>query len=93
MIKWNVGMKIGTGFGLALAVLVAIGSVSYRNTAKMSDAAQWVTHTHTVLENLDSVLSGDEGCRRPASAATSSPGDEKYLEPPTTTGWRRSSNG
>jgi methyl-accepting chemotaxis protein len=55
--KWNVGMKIGTGFGLALAILAAIGIIAYRSIAKLIDTAQWVDHTHQVLESLESVMS------------------------------------
>ena len=49
--KWNVGTKIGTGFALALAILVAIGVVSYRNTVKLTDTADWVTHTIRCWKN------------------------------------------
>jgi methyl-accepting chemotaxis protein len=52
MIKWNVGMKIGTGFALALAILLAIGAASYRNTAKLTATADMVVHTHKVLEGV-----------------------------------------
>ena len=40
--RWTVGTKIGAGFGLALAILVAIGGVSYRNTAKLTETAELV---------------------------------------------------
>jgi methyl-accepting chemotaxis protein len=54
--KWTVGTKIGTGFGLALAILVVIGAVSYRSTDKLTETADWVDHTHTVLEKLGGIL-------------------------------------
>jgi methyl-accepting chemotaxis protein len=80
MIKWNVGMKIGTGFGLALAILVAIGAVSYRSTEKLTDTAGWVAHTHQVLETLESVLSlvKDAETGQRGYLIT---GEERYLEP------------
>ncbi|HEX3717125.1 MAG TPA: CHASE3 domain-containing protein [Verrucomicrobiae bacterium] len=55
--KWNVGMKIGTGFGLALAILAIIGVVAYQSIAKLTDTADWVAHSHQVMETLESVLS------------------------------------
>jgi len=56
--RWTVGTKIGMGFALALAILVGIGAVSYRSTDKLTDTADWVDHTHKVLEKLDATLLG-----------------------------------
>ena len=33
--KWNVGTKMGVGFGLALVVFVVVGAVSYRSTTQL----------------------------------------------------------
>jgi len=78
--KWNVGMKIGTGFGIALAMLVAIGATAYRSIAKLTDTAGWVDHTHQVLGTLEAVLSdlkdAETGERGYVLA-----GEDKYLEP------------
>ena len=80
MIKWNVGMKIGTGFALALAILVAIGIVSYRTTAKLTEMADTVAHTHHVLEGLSdlahALLDVETGNRGYIIT-----GEEPYLEP------------
>ena len=78
--KWNVGMKIGTGFGLALAILVAIGAASYQSTAKLTDTAEWVTHTHQVLEKLEAVLSGMKDAETGQRGYILT-GEERYLEP------------
>lgn len=80
MTKWNVGMKIGTGFALALAILLAIGTVSYRNTVKLTETADWVTHTHQVLEALSSVgsLMKDAETGQRGYVIT---GKDEYLEP------------
>ena len=48
--KWTVGTKIGGGFALAMAILLFMGSVSYRSTAKLNGNTWWMTHTHQVLE-------------------------------------------
>jgi methyl-accepting chemotaxis protein len=50
--KWNVGTRLAMGFGLAVVMLVAIGTISYRSTTKLTETADWVTHTHKVLEDL-----------------------------------------
>jgi methyl-accepting chemotaxis protein len=78
--KWNVGMKIGTGFGLALAILVAIGTVSYLSIAKLNDTAEWVTHTYQVLEKLEALLSGLKDAETGQRGYIIT-GEERYLEP------------
>jgi len=78
--KWNVGMKIGTGFGLALAILVAIGAASYQSTAKLTETAEWVTHTHQVVEKLEAVLSGMKDAETGQRGYILT-GEERYLEP------------
>ncbi|HEX4134437.1 MAG TPA: CHASE3 domain-containing protein [Bryobacteraceae bacterium] len=55
--KWNVGVKIGTGFGLALAMLSVIGLVAWQSIGKLTDTAQAVDQTRQVLETLEAVLS------------------------------------
>jgi methyl-accepting chemotaxis protein len=77
---WNVGMKIGAGFALALAILVAIGTVTYRSTAKLTETAEWVIHTHRVLDELEGVLSGMQDAETGQRGYILT-GDEKYLEP------------
>ncbi len=78
--RWTVGMKIGSGFGLISAILLIVGIVSYRSINKLIDTADWVTHTHKVLENLNGVV------LNMVNAETGQRGfvitnDEKYLEP------------
>lgn len=80
MIKSTVGMKIGAGFALALAILAVVGTIAYRGTGKLTDTAALVTHTHQVLENLASVT------RALVDAETGQrgfiiTGDDTYLEP------------
>src|SRR5580704_15281457 len=80
VMKWTVGMKIGSGFGLIAAILLIIGTASYRSISKLVDTADWVTHTHKVLENLNGIVlnmvNAETGQR--GFAITN---DEKYLEP------------
>ncbi len=53
----SIGTKIGSGFGLALVILMAIGAVSYNSTAKFMDSAGWVAHSHEVINQIASFLS------------------------------------
>ena len=75
----NIATRIGLGFAAALAVLVLVGVVVYRNTTDLIDDSRWVTHTHQVLEKLDAVVSAlkeqEAGVR--GFALT---GQEEYLE-------------
>lgn len=56
--KFTVGTKIASGFGLAAGVLLVVGSASYHVTGKLTDTSDWVTHTHLVLEKLQGVRLG-----------------------------------
>lgn len=55
--KWNVGTKLGVGFGLALAVFVAVGLIAYRNIQQLVEASGMREHTYVVLSNLAQGLS------------------------------------
>ena len=69
--RWSIGRKIGSGFGLALVVLTVVGGVSYDSTVKLIGSAEWVRHTHEVLNGLDEVTSEDE--IRPAPVPVDEP--------------------
>jgi len=55
--KWNVGTKIITGFGVTVAIFVIVGAVSYRSVARQNEHAEWVAHTHEVRNQLTVLLS------------------------------------
>src|SRR5712691_6864180 len=78
--KWNVGTKIGVGYGLALAILVTIGSVTYLSISKLTDTSERVAHTHKVLENLAGLIQAlsDAETGQRGFIIT---GEEPYLEP------------
>jgi methyl-accepting chemotaxis protein len=78
--RWTVGTKIGGGFALALAILIFIGGASYRSTAKLMDTADWVTHTHLVLERLSGLIQALTDAET-AQRGFMITGDEAYLEP------------
>ncbi len=59
--------RANLGFALALAVLLAMGTVSYRSTRQLIDTADWVEHTRQVIEavsTLGAALSEAESARR-----------------------------
>ncbi len=78
--KWSIGSKIGSGFGLALAVLMVVGAVSYNSTAKLIDSAEWVRHTHEVLNGADNTLSSLKDAETGQRGYLIT-GEESYLEP------------
>jgi methyl-accepting chemotaxis protein len=80
MMKWTVGLKIGTGFALALAILVIIGAVAYRGIGKLIETARWVDHTQQVLVTLESVLSTMKDAETGQRGFLLT-GEDSYLEP------------
>jgi len=78
--NWTFGRKIAGGFALALVLLIAIGAVSYRSFAKLAATADWVTHTHQVLEHI-SGLYGQLKDAETGQRGYLVTGDETYLEP------------
>ena len=78
--RWTIGKKLMAGFGLALTILIIIGSVSYRSMATLLETANSVTHTHEVLTKLESVISllKDVETGQRGYLIT---GDARYLEP------------
>jgi methyl-accepting chemotaxis protein len=78
--KWNVGTKIATGFGLALAIFVAVGAVSYRGTVQLIETSNLRQHTYQVLGELESTLSLVKDVEIGARSFALT-GDERFLEP------------
>jgi len=78
--NWTFGRKIAAGFALSFVLLMAVGAVAYTSINKLSGTAQWVTHTHEVLEHIASVLSllKDAETGQRGYMIT---GEEPFLEP------------
>ena len=78
--KWNVGTKMGVGFGLVLLVFALVGAVSYWSITQLIAASDWRKHTYDVLGTLDQTLSSlkDSETGERGYILT---GEEKYLEP------------
>jgi methyl-accepting chemotaxis protein len=79
-IEWTVGKKLAMGFGLALVMLLIVAGASYWNINSLVENAGWVTHTHSVLEDLEGILSllKDAETGQRGFVLTR---DDKYLEP------------
>ncbi len=78
--KWSIGSKIASAFGLALAVLVVVGVVSRDSTNKLIVSAEWVRHTHQVLASLDQFLSALKDAETGQRGYLIT-GEMRYLEP------------
>lgn len=50
--KFTVGVKIGIGFGIALAMLLLVGLVSRQTSQTLLESTKWVNHTHEVLGRI-----------------------------------------
>ena len=46
----SIRAKIISGYVVALAMLVAVGTVAFVNVTRLIDTATWTAHTHEVLE-------------------------------------------
>jgi methyl-accepting chemotaxis protein len=55
--RWSIGNKIGGGFAVAVAALMIIGAISYGTTVKLVQSLDWLTHSHRVLDQLETLLS------------------------------------
>ncbi len=78
--KWSIGSKIASAFGLALAVLVVVGVVSRDSTNKLIISAEWVRHTHQVLAGLDQFMSALKDAETGQRGYLIT-GETRYLEP------------
>lgn len=76
----SIGSKLWAAFSAIMLVIVIVGLTSYQSTAKLTDTAQWVTHTHkvrTALSDLLSALQDTETGQRGYILT----GEERYLDP------------
>lgn len=55
--------KVMTGVGMGLLVVAFVGVLSYRSLTQTDDERRWVSHTHTVIEALDSLAASLESSR------------------------------
>jgi CHASE3 domain sensor protein len=77
---WTIGKKIALGFGLSVAVLVAVGGITYGTTDMLIQNDRMVSHTHQVIETVAHVVSlmKDAETGQRGYLLT---GQDEYLEP------------
>ena len=51
----TIGRKISLAFGMTLGILIVIGVLSFLCTIFLMYTNHWVTQTHQVVENLESL--------------------------------------
>jgi two-component system, sensor histidine kinase and response regulator len=73
--------KIHFGFAAVLAVLLAVGIVSYRSITATAESERWVQHTHQILEDLEILLSEITDTERGYSEFALN-GKETFLQSP-----------
>lgn len=78
--RWNIGAKIGSGFSLALIILLIVGTASYRNTQHLVQTAGMVEHTHQVLDRLEGLLSSLKDAETGQRGFVIT-GEDRYLQP------------
>lgn len=78
--RWTIGAKIGSGFSLALIILLIIGTTSYLNTQRLVETAGLVAHTHQVLEKLETLISALKDAETGQRGFVIT-GDDNYLRP------------
>lgn len=78
--KWSIRTKISGGYALALAILLVIGVVSYRNMVAFSNSVGAVTHSLQVRDKLGELLAKltDAETGQRGYVIT---GEERFLEP------------
>lgn len=78
--KISIGSKLWMGFLSVLLVLMVVGGISYQNTLKLIDSAQWLTHSHQVLGKLAELLSTLKDAETGQRGYLIT-GEERYLAP------------
>jgi methyl-accepting chemotaxis protein len=78
--NWNVGTKIGAGFGVVLVIFTIVNAVSYRSTTQLIETSDLRRQTYEVLSRLAEMelLAADMQSGLQGYAIT---GEERYLDP------------
>ena len=78
--KFPLKRKIQLTFGVAIAMLLAVGTISYRGMAVSDESDRWVRHTHEVIENLQDLNAAMETAESSYRGFVIT-GDENSLQP------------
>jgi len=80
MKKAALGKKILAGFIICSIILVVVAVISFKNSEKVIDTNQWVSHTHEVLNEFEQILVNSVDAETGARGFVITGGDN-YLEP------------
>jgi PAS domain S-box-containing protein len=78
--KQSLTPQITAGIGMVVALLIFNAATSYRNTLKLVENENWVSHTHRVLTELEATLSTLKDAETGQRGYLLT-GEERYLEP------------
>ena len=76
---FSLEQKMLTGFGLALATLMAVGAVQYRATQALIQTDRWVAHTNVVRTELEQTYSAIQQAEAGTRGFVAT-GNEAFLE-------------
>jgi len=76
---FSLEQKMVTGFGLALATLMAVGAVQYRATQALIETDRWVAHTNVVRTELEQIYSAIQQAEAGTRGFVAT-GNETFLE-------------
>ena len=77
---WTFGKKIAFGFAISFLLLVGIGAVAYRSIDMLTQTSYWVTHTQTVLGDVNELIGGLRQAETGQRGFIIT-GEDDYLEP------------
>ncbi len=80
--KFSIGLKLWSSYLAILAVIIAVGGVSYWSINQLLDSSGWVTHTQRVLTRLDDLQSAMEDTETGVRGYLIT-SDERFLAPYT----------
>jgi len=72
--------RLQFGFGIPIAMLIALSAVSYRSVVASTAGAAWLRHTHQVIEQLAGLLSATQDIEA-GYRGFALVGDETFLAP------------
>lgn len=82
LIRWTIGARLTAGFAAAIAIMIAIGTVSFINTQALLDNSRMVDHTHEVLDQTEALTSALKDAETGQRGYVIT-GVDSYLEPYT----------
>lgn len=82
MMKFSIGLKLWSSYLAILAVMIAVGCVSYGSINQLLESSGLVTHTQQVLNRLDDLLSALQDTETGARGYLIT-GEDRFLTPYT----------